>query len=89
MNDRVSRYWQVFKLRHRVLTAAALHLLGTNTRGRKKKKKGKYARSLQKLLPPSSLFSHPTITGDSARREGRVAGELIRVGCQAPSGPVG
>lgn len=39
MNDRVSRYWQVFKLRHQqsVLTAAALHSLNTLTHTDKKR----------------------------------------------------
>lgn len=33
VSDRVSRYWQVFKLRHRqsVLTAAALHSMQRHT----------------------------------------------------------
>lgn len=78
MNDRVSRYWQVFKLRHQqsVLTAAVLHLLNTlkhtqsHTRTKKrKKKKGKCTRGVQKLSSPSSHWfvnlTQPE-TGDDA-----------------------
>lgn len=53
VNDRVSRYWQVFKFRHQqsVLTAAALHSLNTHTQTHTK---GKCMKAVQKLQSPSS-----------------------------------
>lgn len=76
----VSRYWQVFKLKHQssVLTAAALHI-----------QKGKYTQPEQKLNSVGSGFTH-TITGDNVSwGEVKVTGELIRARCQALLGLVG
>lgn len=77
VNDRVSRYWQVFKLRHQqsVLTAAVLHLLNTlkhtQSHTHTDKKKGKCMRGVQKSPSPSSHWfvnlTQPE-TGDDASR---------------------
>lgn len=60
VNDRVSRYWQVFKLRHQqsVLTAAVLHSLNTlkHTHTHTQQKKGKCMSGVQKLPSPSSYW---------------------------------
>lgn len=84
MDDRVSRYWQVFKLRHQqsVLTAAALHLLDTHTHTRQKLQFLLFWLSLKISLQQVNMLAG----------EGRgimVAGELIRVGCEALPGHMG
>lgn len=88
MNDRVSRYWQVFRLRHQqsVLTAAALHSLNTHT----KTKKGEVHEGSAEVgvLYFSLGFLNLTknMPGDDAAGGVMVAGELIRAGFKARPG---